>query len=302
MKGKLCVLLIVILLISIIALGCGKSSKLEKKTTTEKITTSNNENHIIVGETEIISTTHTQEETQTIDEQENTTTKQEEITTEKKVYTYSDINKTMYAKSSVNVRKLPSTEGEKIGGLSKGQQVLVTGQCKETNWYRITYKEQVAFVSNNYLVEDMPVEETTQSVEASKDKFVEFHNSFGCAAYGSCNSESGVQRYCVHIYDVHYEVTEEIDKLIGKCTTQKVKEWSELISGYYKDDDTVVLLCGFAVEVMSAEEFKSSGFNESALVYESYDAMIEAQYKFIEQPRYEMLMQYGYIQIISYDK
>lgn len=75
-------------------------------------------------------------------------------------YTYTELNKTMYAKSSVNVRDLPSTDGTKIGSLSKGQAVTVTGQCNETKWYRINLDGTVAYVSNSYLVDNKPAEET----------------------------------------------------------------------------------------------------------------------------------------------
>lgn len=49
------------------------------------------------------------------------------------MYTYTDLNKTMYAKSSVNVRSLPLKDGTKIGSLSQNQAVNVTGQCNETS-------------------------------------------------------------------------------------------------------------------------------------------------------------------------
>ena len=75
-------------------------------------------------------------------------------------YTYTDLNKTMYAKSTVNVRNLPSTDGEKLGGLSKAQEVAVTGQCNETGWYRINYNGGTGYVSSDYLVNDKPVEKT----------------------------------------------------------------------------------------------------------------------------------------------
>lgn len=83
-------------------------------------------------------------------------------------YTYTDLDKTMYAKSSVNVRSLPSTDGEKLGGLSKAQEVHVTGQCNETSWYRIDYNGSVAYVSNSYLVNDKPVEETRAPEEPTQ--------------------------------------------------------------------------------------------------------------------------------------
>lgn len=66
-------------------------------------------------------------------------------------YTYTDVSKTMYAKSTVNVRSLPSTDGDKLGSLSKNQEVTVTGQCNETGWYRIKLNDSDAYVSNKYL-------------------------------------------------------------------------------------------------------------------------------------------------------
>ncbi|MBP3577546.1 MAG: SH3 domain-containing protein [Lachnospiraceae bacterium] len=68
-------------------------------------------------------------------------------------YTFANFSKTMYAKSSVNVRSLPSTDGTKLGSLEEGEMVEVTGQCNETNWYRIVYNGKTAFVSGNYLLE-----------------------------------------------------------------------------------------------------------------------------------------------------
>lgn len=69
-------------------------------------------------------------------------------------YTYTDMSKTMYAKSAVNVRSLPSTGGTRLGSLSKNQEVAVTGQCNETGWYRISYNGGEGFVSNKYLVDE----------------------------------------------------------------------------------------------------------------------------------------------------
>lgn len=69
-------------------------------------------------------------------------------------YTYSDLSKTMYAKSTVNVRSLPATSGNKLGSLSKNQEVTVTGQCNETGWYRISFNNSEGFVSNKYLADE----------------------------------------------------------------------------------------------------------------------------------------------------
>ena len=74
-------------------------------------------------------------------------------------YSYTSLNKTMYASQTVNVRNLPTKDGEKVGGLSTAQAVLVTGKCNETGWYRIEYNGSEAYVSDNYLVDEKPVQQ-----------------------------------------------------------------------------------------------------------------------------------------------
>lgn len=83
----------------------------------------------------------------------------EEAATE---YTYTEMDKTMYAQKSVNVRDLPTTDGQKLGALALNQEVNVTGQCAETAWYRIAYNDGVAYVSDKYLG-DAKVEEAAQT-------------------------------------------------------------------------------------------------------------------------------------------
>nr|WP_300868270.1 SH3 domain-containing protein [uncultured Acetatifactor sp.] len=67
---------------------------------------------------------------------------------------------TMYARSAVNVRNQPSTDGEKVGQLTQGQEVTVTGQCEETGWYQIELNGEKAFVSNSYIVAEKPATAT----------------------------------------------------------------------------------------------------------------------------------------------
>jgi uncharacterized protein YgiM (DUF1202 family) len=69
-------------------------------------------------------------------------------------YTYTDMTATKYAKQTVNVRSLPTTDGEKVGSLSLNDAVAVTGKCNETGWYRIEYSNDVAYVSDSYLVDN----------------------------------------------------------------------------------------------------------------------------------------------------
>lgn len=72
-------------------------------------------------------------------------------------YTYTDMDATMYAQQTVNVRSMPSTDGEKQGSLSTNDEIRVTGQCNETGWYRIEYNGSVAYVTDKYVGTDKVV-------------------------------------------------------------------------------------------------------------------------------------------------
>ena len=78
-------------------------------------------------------------------------------------YTYSELNQTMYAKSAVNIRDLPSTDGKKIGSLKASQEITVTGKCDQTGWYRFDLNGTTGYVSDKYIVSEKPVVNTVAS-------------------------------------------------------------------------------------------------------------------------------------------
>lgn len=139
-----------------------EESTVKQETTTKEEATVEPET-TTVEETTVEPETTTKEETTTTQE---TTTKEETTTEEEttKALSIIELNKTMYAKSSVNVRSGPSTDYDKIGSLSKGKSVKVTGKCDQTGWYRIDYNGKVGFVSGSYLqAEPLPEEQTTKA-------------------------------------------------------------------------------------------------------------------------------------------
>lgn len=75
-------------------------------------------------------------------------------------YTYSELSQTMYAKSAVNVRDLPSTDGKKIGSLKASQEITVTGKCDQTGWYRFELNNTTGYVSDKYIVSEKPAVNT----------------------------------------------------------------------------------------------------------------------------------------------
>lgn len=82
-------------------------------------------------------------------------------------FTYTDLSQTKYAINTVNVRDLPSTDGNRLGGLSKAQEVAVTGQCNETGWYRIEFNGSVGYVSNEYLGDEIPAAQPAGNTNSS---------------------------------------------------------------------------------------------------------------------------------------
>lgn len=75
-------------------------------------------------------------------------------------YTYSELSQTMYAKSAVNVRDLPSTDGKKIGSLKASQEITVTGKCNQTGWYCFELNNTTGYVSDKYIVSEKPAVNT----------------------------------------------------------------------------------------------------------------------------------------------
>lgn len=80
-------------------------------------------------------------------------------------YTYSELSKTMYAKSAVNIRDLPSTDGKKIGSLKASQEITVTGKCDQTGWYRFDWNNTTGYVSDKYIVSEKPAGNTTANAQ-----------------------------------------------------------------------------------------------------------------------------------------
>ena len=166
MKKKLLVMMLTVVLLLV---ACGNADNKDTEANTQQ-TEAESTTGTLEADTEEEKTTevvNTEVESETSTQTESETSQPSEEPSEPQ-YTYTDLSKTMYAKSSVNVRILPSTDGEKLGGLSKGQEVSVSGQCNETGWYRISYNGGVGYVSSSYLVDEKPVEETPQPSEPSQ--------------------------------------------------------------------------------------------------------------------------------------
>lgn len=106
------------------------------------------------NETENVAEVTETEESENEQEEQEKIKMDTEETEDTETYSYTDLTTTLYASTNVNVRNLPSAEGEVIGGLKFNQEVSVTGKCNETGWYRIEYNGDTGFVSDLYMLED----------------------------------------------------------------------------------------------------------------------------------------------------
>lgn len=79
------------------------------------------------------------------------------------VYTYTDMDVSMWVTEALLVRDEPCEEGTRIGQLATATEVKVTGQCDQTEWYRIDYNGMVGYIENKSALSEAPVEgETTE--------------------------------------------------------------------------------------------------------------------------------------------
>lgn len=80
------------------------------------------------------------------------------------LYTYQEFDKMdMWATTNVNMRTLPSTDGEKILLVNKGSRVTVLGQCVETGWYKAEFNGKSGYICNDYLTGVKPTPSPTPS-------------------------------------------------------------------------------------------------------------------------------------------
>ena len=200
MKSRFIVLLTALLTTSLL-IGCGTESTANKQietasaTTTEESTSEQTEKVTEEPSEEVLTEAETTESTETaeaIDESESSEASEPEQATETPVveetkpeepaFTFTEVTATKYATQSVNVRSGPSTDFDKIGGLTTNQEVQVISRCNETGWYKFIWTDgSEACVSDKYL-SDSKVE-----VQAPVDNSGGGNSGSGQASSGAKN-------------------------------------------------------------------------------------------------------------------
>lgn len=97
-----------------------------------------------------------QEETQLTAQSQEETPVSEEVGPK-----FTEVNETVYATTSVNVRSSYSADSDKVGSLSSGASATRTG-VGDNGWSRIVYGDSVAYVSSDYLTTTKPSTNTSK--------------------------------------------------------------------------------------------------------------------------------------------
>lgn len=238
---------LVVVAVMLLCIGCGNTDTPDTEENTQQtessVTDQDEETSSATSETtETEITTEREIEVQT--EVENETQTESEVPSEPEAptYTYTDMDKTMYAKSSVNVRDLPSTDGNKLGGLSKAQEVHVTGQCNETNWYRIEYNGGTGYVSNNYLQETKPEQQEANNTPPTSSKTYTLMNGrvleYGVIYVNKCgNNLYNIENPTASEGKCPYPLYTMIDNGDGTYTAYVVGNHGGMLDNQYFDFD-----------------------------------------------------------------
>lgn len=133
--------------------------------------------------------------------------------------TISDLSGTRYVvASTLNVRDSWSSSSVKVGTLSYGDAVTVTGKCSN-GWVRIQYEGHIAYVSGDYLIKDKPTGSETpvtpsvsgggsgsagssaaQTIAEYVMSFIGYSYVYGGASPSAGFDCSGLMYYCLTQY------------------------------------------------------------------------------------------------------
>lgn len=187
------------LLFSIMLAGCGTTKPSEETSTSKNEKTKATETELALNtETESATNTEAEVESESEDAAENQSTENNTATSSAQEeipgYTFTDLSQTMYATTSVNVRNLPSADGDKLGALYYNQEVIVTGKCNETGWYRIEYNSGNAYVSDSYVSDTKQAERSSAPIFIGGNTFTQTQEAYfdrdkGVAVFNMINAE-----------------------------------------------------------------------------------------------------------------
>ena len=73
-----------------------------------------------------------------------------------------------FVSQETNIRKAPNLSGEKVGKLEAGSEFATSGRCNETGWYRISYDNEICYISDKYVTEILPAPDTNITTDSEE--------------------------------------------------------------------------------------------------------------------------------------
>ena len=255
-KNLFSILLVVVMTLAMVACGTQETTNdVPVSTETIEATVESDENSEAVSETEQATEAPVDEVVETVDEtvesessEATSETESDEVAstpdseaveseasepeTSEPEFTITEVTATKYATQSVNVRSGPSTDYDKIGGLTTNQEVQVTGQAS-TGWYRFTWTDgREAYVSDKYLSDSKVEKPAASESEAS--------NTGSTASGWSYGYDYGVWYDMGEYYFYICRTREELFQVNGACTNGRFEEdyqWRAELKSRYPDRD-----------------------------------------------------------------
>ena len=164
MKRLLALLLIAAMTVSLTA--CGNKKATESDSTESIVETESESESEEESEEESKSEEESESETETDSESEAEANNETEAA-DNAAYHYTDLNQSMWARNYVNVRSEPAESSAQIGALAQYQGIVVTGQCNENGWYRVSYNDQTGYISGDLLMGASEMEAIQQQQAAA---------------------------------------------------------------------------------------------------------------------------------------
>ena len=287
------ILMVVVMTIALVACGTAQSSPDSEavETVKEVVESADTENSEAVFETEQATEAPVDEVVETVDEtvesessEATSETESDEVAstpdseaveseasepeTSEPEFTVTELNATKYATQSVNVRSGPSTDYDKIGGLTTNQEITVNGVCDQTGWFRFDLNGTVAFVSNRY-VSDSKVEKPAASETPSNGG----GSTAGTGSAASNWADNYPKNQWIDMGEYYFYIASSQEEAIQKCCYDFTHSIREILEPRYPDRKVyeaawVTQNGNVPVIVLASDYTDESGYHRPKFVWE----------------------------------
>ena len=152
---------------------------------------------------------------------------------------FTEVNETVYATTSVNVRSSYSADSDKVGSLSAGASVTRTG-VGDNGWSRIVYGDSVAYVNSSYLTTTKP--DTSGNPDPGSEETTKPSTSTPSTSTPSTSTPStGGNTSSGNQTTTPDNSTSESGQLTQE-EQEDLNNWAEENGGYYDSDSGALIL------------------------------------------------------------